>query len=324
MSSSPGTTCDSCHTLHKAAGATITSVAGNYNLCMSCHSSRGTTFNWPLEYQAQPGGQGRSHRWDADAVNAAYGAQAPTHPDMVGRLPGGKLQCSTCHDQHTGANAFKGTQRTSVAVGAAITRTAGTGTGTLALDQPAAGATAKGYRIAMVVAGSPPDATFRVSNDNGVSWWGWSGGAWTAGAAAGCPTGANVALNDGANVKVTFAGAFLADDVWNFYVSYPFLRIANDTGQLCENCHVPRVQSAAYVESGGDGTKVFSHPVGEALSKGYDRAAGALLDADGQLQSTGDGLKTNDLSLDTASKVRCTSCHNPHNTDSNSLTEDLR
>ena len=113
-------------------------------------------------------------------------------------------------------------------------------------------------------------------------------------------------------------------DRWDFYVSYPMPRMSMDNSLICENCHVQRVQTAAYVESGGDGVKVFSHPVGEALSKSYDRLPSAILDANGQSQATGDGLATNNLALGTGDTVRCLTCHNPHNADSNSLTEDLR
>lgn len=311
LSTSPSATCDSCHTLHNAPGAAITSVAGNYNLCMSCHSSRGSTFNWPTGYQAQPGTQGRSHRWDAPAVSAEHGAQVPANAAMVKRITGGNLQCSTCHDQHTGANTFKGTQRTSVPVGVAQAHTSGTGTGTLTLLQPLPTATAKGYRIEIVTGGAAGTATFRISNDNATSWF------------APTATGAGVQLNDGANVTVTFTGSFVAGDTWNgLYVSYPFLRMSNDSDAMCEMCHVPRVQSSVYVESGGDGVKVFSHPVGEALAHTYDRPV--VLDADGSLQTAGDSLKTNNLQLDSLSRVRCTTCHSPHNADSNSLTEDLQ
>lgn len=324
MSSSPGITCNSCHTLHIAQGASLTNVVGNANLCKSCHDSRGPTFAWPVGYQAVPDSQGRSHRWDATAANPTFGATTPTNPGLLAHLSGTTLQCSTCHDQHLGANANRGRQRVSVTVGAAITRTAGSGTGTLVLNQPNAAATAKGYRVEVLLGGAAGAATFRVSNDNGLSWFGWNAGAWAAGTPTGAPTGAAVPLNDGVNVTVTFAGTFVTGDAWNFYVSYPFLQMPMTDSALCENCHLQRVQTAASVESGGDGVKVFSHPVGESLAKAYDRAPTALLDSNGAPQTTGDGLLTNDLTLDSTNKVRCLTCHGLHNVDSNSLTEDLR
>jgi predicted CXXCH cytochrome family protein len=328
LSSSPAITCDSCHTLHvNAKGATLTNVQGNANLCKSCHDGRGPTFAWSLSYQAVPGKQGRSHRWDAPAVSSDYQTSSPTNAKMAAHLSGTNIQCSTCHDPHGNVAGYSGTQRVSIATGTPATRTAGTGTGTMTLNLPAANATAKGYRLDVVQGGATGTATFRVSNDNGVSWFGWSG-AWTGGTAAGRPTGANVALNDGTNVTVTFAGttagSFVVGDRWDFYVAYPILQMANTDSAMCENCHLARVQSAASIESGGDGTKVFSHPVGEALSRAYDRDAGALLDTNGLSQATGDGLVTNDLKLDSAQKVRCQTCHSIHNADSNSLTEDLR
>jgi hypothetical protein len=70
--------------------------------------------------------------------------------------------------------------------------------------------------------------------------------------------------------------------------------------------------------------KVFSHPVGEQLTRTYDRAPAAMLDSNGLAQATGDGLATNDLTLGSDNTVRCLTCHSPHNADSNSLTEDLR
>jgi len=325
LSSSPAISCDSCHTLHVGGvGGNITNVVGNYNLCKSCHDSRGPTFAWPADYQAVPGGQGRSHRWDAPAVNAARGASLPVDPGVLGHLSNGGLQCSTCHDQHLGASTRGGTQRTSVPAGLPVARTAGSGTGTLVLNQPAPAAAPKGYRVEVVVAGAVGTSHFRVSNDNGVSWFGWTGTSWLEGETAGHPTGAQVALNDGGNVTVSFSGTFEVGDRWNFYVSYPFLRMSMTASELCETCHSSRVQSAAYVESGGDGVKVFSHPVGETLAKSYDRSPATILDANGQPQSTGDGLATNNLQLDPTNRVRCLTCHGIHNVDSNSLTEDAR
>ena len=108
-------------------------------------------------------------------------------------------------------------------------------------------------------------------------------------------------------------------------------RMANDLNQMCEDCHFYRVQTHTTVEGPGDGTKVFSHPVGQKLSansKGYDRAA--PLDVNGAPQSgarfatdgTGETNPTNNLVFDGSSPdnmVRCLTCHRVHYTDSNSL-----
>jgi len=111
-----------------------------------------------------------------------------------------------------------------------------------------------------------------------------------------------------------------------------FQRTANDLNQLCEDCHYYRVQTHTTVEGPGDGIKVFSHPVGQALNanvKGYDRAA--PLDVNGAAQSgarfavsgAGDTNDTNNLVVEgTTNKVRCLSCHSVHYTDSNGFTVD--
>ncbi len=75
--------CVSCHLLHRAPGGTITRVAGNPNLCITCHSAGGQASAKPFASsdKAKPGVSGTSHRWDsgpsgwveADAANASTG-----------------------------------------------------------------------------------------------------------------------------------------------------------------------------------------------------------------------------------------------------------
>lgn len=113
------------------------------------------------------------------------------------------------------------------------------------------------------------------------------------------------------------------------------MRMANDANQLCEDCHYYRAMS--YSRARGDdvtypanGTNVFSHPVGTTLnSLGYDRTA--PLDFNGQPQQTapryfnnsaGDTNRTNNLALDSSSKVRCLTCHRMHYVDSSGSTVD--
>lgn len=319
---SQGYTCLNCHSLHQGQGAAITTVAGNANLCLSCHVLKSAAVAWTTANQASPGSAGHSHRWDAPAISADHGATAPTNAAMLLRVTGGTIQCSTCHDQHLNPATGRGSQRTNVAVASPVTRTAGTGTGTMVLNQPAAAATAKGYLVRISAGGATGTARFQISNDKGATLYGWNGTAWAAGVATGQVTGASVALNDGTNVTVTFSGTFVLGDQWEFYVAYPMTRIPNANAELCEQCHASRVQTSVSVESGGDGIKLFSHPIGESLAHSYDRAPASILDANGALQTVGDGLKTNNLNFDTTGKVRCLTCHGVHNVDSNSLTED--
>jgi len=59
--------CGNCHLPHGAAGGAITAVAGNPNLCMSCHTPGGLATARPFNDgdQALPGNRGTSHRWDS-------------------------------------------------------------------------------------------------------------------------------------------------------------------------------------------------------------------------------------------------------------------
>jgi predicted CXXCH cytochrome family protein len=88
--------CDTCHTAHTSTGASLTTTAGNANLCLSCHVSGGPASSIPLlsNEQAVPGTSGVHHRWDAVV------SPPPSSPDMAARLEGGTtIMCSTCHDQ---------------------------------------------------------------------------------------------------------------------------------------------------------------------------------------------------------------------------------
>lgn len=348
----PGASCVNCHTGHNAPGGALTKVLGNFNLCQSCHlTSTNFGFAWALGDQAAPGSAGRSHRWDAAATNLGATAPNPASADPVEaamgrRLDAGKLQCSTCHDQHQAdVQPVWGTQHVSIAVGTPVAPSPGTGTGTMTVASPAASATAKAYLVEIVGTGSGTTATFRLSNDNGTSWFGCTAPTtytYVPYAANPCRAGSNVPLNDGANLTVTFAGAanaIVAGDRWKFYLSYPFLRADNTNARMCLTCHRDRDMRWQDAEGGVAngvaggvlasvtlGTTVFSHPVGQGLNanaKSYDRTGG-ILDASGILQSSGDGNRTNDLATAAGGAVTCLTCHHPHNADSNSLSVDPR
>lgn len=92
--------CGDCHTTHAAPGLALTNVAGNANLCVSCHALQGVL--WSASDQAVPGVGGSSHRWDAPADKPSAGATVPVTIEMQQRLADGThLMCSTCHDQHS-------------------------------------------------------------------------------------------------------------------------------------------------------------------------------------------------------------------------------
>lgn len=336
-----GALCSNCHLGHNAPGGSLTKEAGNFSLCQSCHLGKsGFVTDWSVIDQAVPGSAGRSHSWSAHAASRGATPPDPESLDtgeaaMGARLDEGYLQCSTCHDQHQSDAmpiAGRGTQRVSPVKPTEF------GTGAVTVLAPAADAASKQYRIEIVQAGTLATATFRLSNDRGLSWWGCSGPgnyvSWSG--ANACAVGATVQLNDGGKVSVSFAaGSYLANDRWDFYVAYPYLRADNTDAKMCLTCHRDRNQSHQNVRGTGPlvgtgtaivfGTTEFSHPVGEALgANGLGTDLPAPLDADGSPQAVGDGNETNDLVLSASSKVTCLSCHHPHNTDSNSLSTDPR
>ena len=336
---SNGYQCQNCHVGHRSAGAGLTNNSINSALCDSCHSaSTSFGFPWSSAMQAQAGAAGSSHSWSALASNLGATPPDPGSASTLIRTmaqhldTGGKLKCSTCHDLHN-ADAYPGTVHTSVALKTNLTRTAGTGTGTLQLTTVPAGAKAFGYVIQLATA-----TTFRISHDAGATWLGWSGAAWVAGLGTGktFTSGTAVALDDGVT-SMTFTGTFVAGDTFQkFYVSFPFLR--GDGPTMCISCHQNRNQTWQNVEGTGPiagngqavvlGSTVFSHPVNQALNAnghGYDASsATSILDADGNAQAVGDGNPTNDLVLSSSGNVTCMTCHHPHNADSNSLTTDPR
>jgi predicted CXXCH cytochrome family protein len=347
----PGS-CTTCHQMHNAPGASLTSVKGNANLCASCHIASAVpgeaiVFPWVTSDQAVPGEGGAHHRWDGSVTNGDAGASPPTTTAMQRYTQEGALQCSSCHNTHSAGKALAGSRlHASVQLATPLARHAALGGadpavgdpgGRLVVNVPAnAAPNAKGYLVQIVAAGPLGAATFRISNDNGASWWGCNGTSWAAYVAApsnACTTGQDLPLNDGANVQVTFTGAsFLQGDAWRFYVSYPFLRVSNDADALCLECH--RSMRQGWRATRGldpahppDGATLFSHPVGEGLNangRGHDVATqDDIVDANGAPQAQGDGLATNDLSL-VGGTVGCLTCHAVHSADSNSLSEDPR
>jgi predicted CXXCH cytochrome family protein len=340
----PGVSCTSCHTLHNAPGMNLTSIAGNANLCASCHNQGGVGaalgFPWYTEYQATPLAAqpaGRHHRWDAPATNAALGAQPPLDANLLGKLdtmttPGTpRIQCSTCHDQHNANQGFGGALHVSVTVEQPLPPTvgapSGAGTGTATVHAPLAAAVAKTYMIEITLDGNVGTAKYHLSNDSGRTWLGWDGANWVTTTTNARTTGPGQNLNDGANVKVTFSGnAFKQGDRWSFYVAYPMLRASIVASALCEDCHRSMVHTSARARGedatyAPDGTRAFSHPVGVTLGVnggGYDRTAPRRVD--GTLQTATVAYADLPMSVEGGvSKVRCLTCHKVHEAHSNSV-----
>jgi hypothetical protein len=317
--------CDNCHSLF------TTSPGGKQDFtqgCLACHNQP-SWYPWASGHQAAPGQGGDQHSWSGFAENESVGARYPINLEVSKRLVDGKLQCAACHNPHKSNPTYAPDERkTTFPIGAATDETGGPG-GTGRLTIAAVGTTAKAFRV-KIQTSNAGGGTFAISHDFGLatpSWFNWSGSAWVVGTATGpgkpYTNDAVVALDDPAVTVRVSAGA-IAGDYWDFAVSYPFLRVGNVEDAFCYMCHDERVMSSSRAHGSDssyrpNGSRRFSHPVNEALTKSYDRTAG-ILDANGALQSTGDGIASNDLGLE-GGKVRCTTCHAVHSADSNSLTQ---
>lgn len=307
-----------CHTSHSSLGSPLTQAESNVNSCLSCHNSTGTAQELPISQveEADPGNQGRHHSFNKNAIKPDYGAEIPQNNEMALRIMGSKVVCSTCHNQHNASQSIGGKPRISQAK-----KIAGSGTGTLSSSGVYNGTNGNWYLVEIDSPGSQATATFRWSKDNGISWIQQG---------VNCGDGNPVILDNG--VYVTFSGgasSFQVGDRWEFYGSYPFLRIPMDLGdnssqKFCRDCHRSWTMTHTEVES-YDGN-IKSHPIGIGLNangKGYDRAS--PLDGNGNPQGGlgEDGIVSNNYKMDSSGNLQCYTCHNVHYADSNTLTEDL-
>ena len=307
---------NSCHLTHTSLGGSLTSAAGNSNLCQKCHVSGQAAG----DLETNDGDRadvaldaGFHHAWNRSRTNLAAGADgAITSTAMTQRLntstltcpTGDCITCSTCHNQHFSPSANGGLPR----VGKVKQRTALGSTGGVASGGTFTGSPGLWYLVE-----AQSDTTFRWSKDGGVSWF-----------AQNVPMskGTAIALDNGVTVTFSTTGAFAAGERYEFSASWPFLRIPIDSGdnttgsRFCRDCHSAWTMDHTGAET-YTGT-VRSHPVGVALNANggnYDRAV--PLDATGVAQTAGDGNPFNDLALDAGGRVQCWSCHAVHYAPSN-------
>ncbi len=276
--------CLSCHQTHNAPGTTLTAVAGNVNLCLSCHMPGGLASakalvagNQALPAPGLPAGTtaaGTSHRWDSGpAGHISYGGGAATQSTGL-LVPQGA---------YTGPYAK---------------------TYTITITTPGNVGTARFSWTATVPGGGSGTnmaTATTVALDQGVS-MGFVNGA-----------GTSFQLNDKWNLYVrpdlrAPVTADLAARIQNGQImcstchnehsqaampfdpaartggSRHFQRVANDSNQMCTDCHAARnVASAA----GG------SHPVGVSIPGGNFKSPATV-------------------PLDAAGNVRCMTCHAVH------------
>ncbi len=277
--------CKSCHTLHGAPGATLTAVAGNANLCLSCHTPGGTASAKPFapldQAVASPGlpagtpASGNSHRWDAGPAGRAVkgtpntstgtitplgaftGAYAKTYTLTITTAGNvGAAQFSWTATSPGGGSGTNLTTGASVPLdqGVSVKFVNGTGTSFLLGD--------KWNLFVREAVQAPVDPTLARLRENGQMM------------CSTCHNQHSQALAPFDPTASTTPGA----------AGRHFQRLANDTDQICTDCH-----AAQNVTSSTGG----SHPVGVVLPAGDFKAPTTI-------------------PLDATNKVRCQSCHKIH------------
>lgn len=289
--------CKTCHTLHGAPGAVLTAVAGNANLCMSCHLPGGTASGKPfvtgdqaLPGQGLPAGTnatGISHRWDSgpaghlvkEVPNAntgkitLSGAYAGAYPTTIQIKISSQGQVGTARfDWQMTVNGTS-TWSTPATTGV-FTSTTPVALGTTGISVAFANGTATPsfvlndiYLIyARAETRAPVTAALNQRLENGQFM---------------CST----CHDQHSQASKPFDPAAPASYTPGVTNNRHFQRIANDADQMCVDCHSSRDVTAS---TGG------SHPVNVAIPLGAYKAPATLpLDA-------------------TANRVRCETCHKIH------------
>lgn len=347
------TDCDDCHKLH-GGGGTLTNWATNNDGCLTCHNSAAVTANhffspaWGSESEAAPGTSGNQHKWSGSPT--ARGAKLPDNAMMARYLTDGKpMQCAVCHDAHGAKEGGLPVQdlyapnsaHSSIPLNVEQAPNGGGSAGGLTLISISDGgfnAIPMGYAVRVKPTGfvNGVEGYLEVSHDITAAVPTWTGNIFYT---VGNTIFDDVWLDDPyAAVVVRMTKSPAIGDTWKFYISYPLLRATNVADAMCTDCHADRKQNHACVEGSAsetdgagvscvpDGTtRYYSHPVNQPLNaNGRNYDAAAPLDADGTAQGEATEVNpSNKLALD-GGNVRCTTCHAPHNADSNSLSVDVR
>ncbi|MBI5509402.1 MAG: PKD domain-containing protein [Deltaproteobacteria bacterium] len=312
--------CMTCHTGHNAAGAALTSQEGITNLCLSCHNvARPTVPAFKATDQAHPLRGGFHHRWDSGV--SGFAEQTVATNLSTGSMSSGGDYTGTVTRTYTLTITVSGTASTArldwsatgggsgANVDCGVDRPLADGV-TFTCTNPANGAVSTNpsclttfcagdaWAIYVSDAASAPSGPSASELTGGSSNIRMPGGKITCAACHNAHSQANAAATTNP-----------AQPTWNH-----FMRIANDAGQLCRECHASRFPTVTWTELTRTWTGTArSHPVGmglDASGAGYDFAVPR--DANGASQATGDGIASNDLVLDGGGRVTCLSCHGMH------------
>ncbi|WP_257308236.1 cytochrome c3 family protein [Geothrix fuzhouensis] len=301
--------CLSCHKLHNAPGGTLTTAAGNANLCMTCHTTGslgvgtppstavGAPYSFTPNDQAVPGrgmpagvaASGTSHRWNAG-------------PSGRISVPSGKTNSSTGSLTPTGS--FTGPYAKTYLITITAPGTASSATFQYQTSDPLTGTLGglvTGLRASLT--GTLLDAGISLKFADGTTGTSFAtGDQWYLHVRTdlAVPTNANLRLENGGlmcsschNQHSQAANAF--DPASRLLAAGSagrhFQRIDNNQSQMCVDCHAPRNVTA----KGG-----ISHPVGSYANK---------LSKD---QISGDWKGPSTALLDADGFVRCQSCHDVH------------
>ncbi len=243
--------CASCHMAHLNAGLDLTTVAGNANLCLSCHAPGGSAssrafvsgdqaLSWP-GLPAGTNAAGTSHRWDAGAAGWLVflgGAAVPSTGMIISS------------GVYTGA--FAKTYTLSIATGGAVGAARFGWTATV----PGGGA---GTNV-LTGAGVPLDAGLSLTFVDGTNVSFQAGDRWNLFVRSDLRNPTNATLQTYLTNGVLSCSTCHAqhseavipfDPAAQPYVTNPagalitgtnrhFMRIANNFNQLCNDCHAVR------------------------------------------------------------------------------------
>lgn len=286
--------CTDCHMVHNAPGGSITAIAGNANLCLSCHVSGGAasarpfanadqTRAWPgLASNVLPGGN--SHRWDAG-------------PAGYVQVLGGATVASS--GRVSSAGAFTGVYAKTYTITITTNGNVGVARFNWSATAPGGGAGTNLLTAATVALNEGISARF-FNSSNGVAFR--SNDAWRIVVRSDLRFPTNAAL--AARMTDGFMFCSTCHDEHTqmntpFDTNAPaytgpgtgagrhFLQMDNDQDQMCADCH--RARAVTNVMQG-------SHPVGMTVVTGAAyRLPGAAIPLERATR-----------------KVRCETCHQVH------------